>query len=170
MAERGGRYSGHLGSSGSLLSFRGSGGLSPRPGSATDPTWPWARCLACLQFRRSAHVLSWLPGRSEDQVAGGPGHRRAVWCSERQVKPGFPFYGTGDKGWEMPRNVLQGEQHGGVSCRENEMMPARQVLGRWLLSFAIMCFKEPEGLLTFQRSSKPGLGSDNLGLYLISAS
>ena len=69
-----GRYARHLGGSGSLLSFRRSGGLSPSPDSATDPLGGLGHVPWSLQLQEAGkHPACW-PHR---QVRG-LGHREGT--------------------------------------------------------------------------------------------
>lgn len=72
--EPGGRYLGHLSSSGSLLTpVRGSGGLGPSPAPAMTPRGLGR--VPGLSERQEAgkHLVCCFPGRSEGQARGGQG-------------------------------------------------------------------------------------------------
>lgn len=99
----GGRYHRHRGSSGSLLSSPGSGGLGPSPGSATDPQVALGTSLGLLSFRRLVNILSvGLAGSS------GGGQCGAVSKSgESNPEPHF----TEDS--EKPRDLSKESSTGG---------------------------------------------------------
>lgn len=77
----------HLESSGSSLRFRGSGGLSPSPGSATDPAGLGRvpRPAEASGGQQTSHLLT-------SKQVGGPGHGQCGAVSSHRKSEPHPHF------------------------------------------------------------------------------